>query len=75
MEGVCVAFFLPSFTLVIFERGAKIPEGKDSTVISVGATDSISNAGQMLTVANTGSVSTYPTWRLPAESVQSSCQD
>lgn len=54
MEGVCVAFFLPSFTLVIFERGAKIPEGKDSTVISVGATDSISNAGQMLTVANTG---------------------
>lgn len=35
MEGVCVAFFLPSFPLLIFERGAKIPEGKDIIVVSV----------------------------------------
>lgn len=35
VEGVCVVFFFPSFTLLIFERGAKIPEGKDRIVVSV----------------------------------------
>jgi hypothetical protein len=35
VEGVCIIFFFRSFALLIFERGAKIPEGKCTILVNV----------------------------------------
>lgn len=71
MEGVFVMFFLPSFTLVIFESGAKIPEGKDRTIIGVEQMNALSNSRLIELLLVQALFSTYraswdETWLLPS---------
>lgn len=80
MEGVCVVFFLPSFTLVIFESGAKIPEGRGRTITGVEQMNALSNSRQIELLLVQALFSTYhaswdETWLLPSVGAQSSCQD
>lgn len=53
-------FFLPSFTLVIFESGAKIPEGRDRTINWCEANERTFKFKASRTVASTGSVQYLP---------------